>query len=315
MEKISFVIPCFKSEKTIETVVGLIKKYMESEDYEIILVNDHSPDAVWDVICRLASDNSRIKGVNLPRNFGQHSALMAGYGLVTGDTVVSLDDDGQTPVEELGKMLVELEKGYDVVYAEYNEIKQNAFRRWGSKVNGYMTEHLIDKPKSLTLTSYFVAKRFVIEEIIKYQGPYPYIQGLILRATSNITNVKVNQHERLNGKSGYNMKSLVKLWLNGFTAFSVKPLRLATIMGIICATIGFGYAIYVIIHKLLSPNVPVGYSSIFSALLLIGGAIMVLLGMIGEYIGRIYINVNSSPQYVISEIVNYKNDEQDEQDI
>lgn len=304
-EKLSFVIPCYRSEKTISYVIDEITDTMKNAgsdyDYEVILVNDASPDKVWDVISRLAGENERITGVSFSQNFGQHAALMAGYRECTGDYVVSLDDDGQTPVEAVFSLMDKLKEGYDVVFADYNEKKENIFRLFGSKVNDIMTEKMLNKPSKVKMNSFYVMKRFVSDEMIKYANPYPYTAGLLLRCTKNIGNVKVEHRNRLEGSSGYTLRKLLSLWMNGFTAFSEKPLRIATIMGMIISFIGFLYGIYVIVRKIVNPTIQLGYSSMMAVLLFSAGMIMLLLGIIGEYIGRIYICINNAPQYVINE--------------
>lgn len=305
-EIISFVIPCYRSEKTLPHVIEEIKTTMEAlkqYEYEIVLVNDCSPDDTFAVIRRLCEADSRITGVNLAKNFGQHAALMAGFRQVKGDIVVCLDDDGQTPADEAGKLLEKIEEGADVVYARYDHKKHSAFRNLGSHVNELMTRVMLGKPKELYISSYFAARRFIVEEMIRYENSYPYVIGLVLRSTKNIVNVNVNHREREIGTSGYNLKKLLGLWMNGFTAFSVQPLRIATLCGGTCALLGFFYAIYTIIKRLINPNVPAGFSALMSAMMLIGGILMVMLGLIGEYVGRIYITLNNSPQYVIREIV------------
>lgn len=316
MTKISVVIPCYNSEKTIKTVVDEIIETVSAKsgyDYEIILVNDCSPDNVYGVITELASENSKIKGLDLARNFGQHSAIMAGFHYITGDIAVCLDDDGQTPACEMFKLIEKLDS-YDLVFAEYSEKKHSAFRNFGSKINDAMAQWLIEKPKGLKIMSYFACKRYVIEEVKNYDNPYPYISGLLLRATKRVTNVKINHRERLVGQSGYTIKKLMLLWLNGFTAFSVKPLRIATLAGVITAVLGFIYGIYIVVNKLIHPLTPLGYSSTMAVLLFIGGMIMIILGLIGEYIGRIYISINNAPQYVIRRSVNLEeNDNEDRQ--
>ena len=306
--KISFVIPCYRSEKSIEHVVADIQHIIHAEDTcEIILVNDCSPDNTFFVIQNLCKKWNNITGISFSRNFGQHAALMAGFHYVTGDVVVCLDDDGQTPPSEVYKLLDAIDDKTDVVYAEYIQKKHSIFRNIGSKINFKMTEYLLGKPKNLFVSSYFAAKRYIIDEIIKYENPYPYVIGLILRSTKNIKNVVVEHCERKEGNSGYSFRKLLRLWLNGFTAFSVKPLRDATTLGVLFAFVGFVYAIYTVVNKFINPNVPVGWSSMMSAFMIIGGCILFMLGLIGEYIGRIYISINNSPQYVIKDIVECEN--------
>lgn len=308
---ISFVIPCYRSSQTIKGVVEELTEAMADiagYEYEVILVNDCSPDETFSVIRQLCEENPRIKGINLARNFGQHAALMAGFGYVKGDIIVCLDDDGQTPANEAGKLIAGLEAGADVVYAKYEHKQHSWFRNFGSKLNELMTRVMLGKPKKLYVSSYFAARRFVIDEVLRYENAYPYVIGLVLRATKNITNVTVTHREREIGTSGYTLGKLISLWVNGFTSFSVKPLRMATIIGAFCALLGFAYAIYTIVKKFVNPIVPLGFSSLMSAIMFIGGMLMLMLGLIGEYIGRIYVCMNHSPQYVVKETLNVKAD-------
>lgn len=306
--KISFVIPCYRSENTLEAVVNEIKKkmtLMERYTYEIILVNDCSPDATFAVIEKLCRENENIIGLDNARNFGQHAALMAGFHFVSGDIIVCLDDDGQTPADEADKLIRKIEEGYDVVYAKYDSKRHSAFRNFGSSLNRKMTEILLGKPKELYVSSYFAARRFVIEEVLKYQNAYPYVIGLVLRTTKNICNVPVKHRDRMAGISGYSLKKLVALWVNGFTSFSVMPLRMASYGGVLAAVLGFIYAVYIVISKIVNPDRVIGWSSTIAIMLILGGFVLVVLGMIGEYIGRIYICLNNAPQYVLRKIVNY----------
>lgn len=303
---VSFVIPCYRSEQTIGGVVEEINSTMADlpqYTYEIILVNDASPDNTFEAIRDLCQKQSNICGINLAKNFGQHAALMAGFHYVHGEIVVCLDDDGQTPANEVGKLLNGIEEGADVVYARYATKQHSAFRNFGSKVNELMTRVMLGKPKELYISSYFAAKRFVVEEMTRYQNPYPYVIGLVLRSTKKIINVEVTHREREVGTSGYTIGKLLNLWFNGFTAFSVKPLRLATVMGIASACVGFLYGIYTIIKKFVNPDVVIGFSALMAAVVFFGGLILLMLGIIGEYIGRIYISLNNSPQYVIRESI------------
>lgn len=305
-KKISFVIPCYNSSLTIEKVVEEIEQTMKELGrycHEIILVNDCSPDDTFGVIEKLCSRYDHICGVNLARNFGQHGALMAGFHQVRGDILVCLDDDGQTPADEVGKLLEKIEAGDDVVYASYEHKKHSPFRNFGSFINEKMLQFLLGKPKDLYVSSYFAARRFIVDEMLKYENAFPYVIGLVLRSTKKISNAGVNHRQREVGQSGYTLVKLLGLWFNGFTAFSTKPLRIATIAGSLCAFAGFAYGLYTIIKKLVNPAVPMGFSSLMSAILFIGGVLMLMLGLIGEYIGRMYICMNNAPQFVIRELV------------
>lgn len=303
---VSFVIPCYRSSQTIGGVVEEIDTAMKGlagYKYEIVLINDASPDDTFEVIRTLCAGRRDICGVNLAKNFGQHAALMAGFRHAQGDLVVCLDDDGQTPAGEVGKLLDKLEEGYDVVYAKYAHKQHSLFRNFGSRINDRMTRIMLGKPKELYISSYFVMKKFVAEELIRYENPFPYVIGLVLRTTKKIANVEVTHREREIGTSGYTLGKLLGLWFNGFTAFSIKPLRIATVIGVASACGGFLYGIYTIVKKFVNPAVPVGFSAMMAALVFFCGLILMMLGMIGEYIGRIYISMNNSPQYVIRECV------------
>jgi len=303
---ISFVIPCYRSEKTIEGVITEIEDVMSknpSYKYEVVLVNDGSPDNTWNVIRNLGREKTNVIAINFAKNFGQHAALMAGLSKTKGDIVVCLDDDGQTPANEVFSLINKIEEGYDAVYAKYEHKKHSLWRNFGSSMNELMAHVMIGKPKDLYVSSYFAVRRFVVDEMCKYTGSYPYIIGLVLRTTSNITNVLVDHREREVGRSGYSFGKLLALWMNGFTAFSVMPLRIATFSGSIFAVLGFIYGIYTIIKKLvLGAAVEVGFSALMSVLVFIGGMLMLMVGLVGEYIGRSYISLNNNPQYVIRDI-------------
>ena len=305
MKMISFVIPCYRSENTLEAVVDEIEQTMAASgnySHEIILVNDGSPDDTWGAIKKAAEKRpDTVTGINLARNFGQHSALMAGLNATKGDIVICLDDDGQTPADEAGKLIEALENGADVAYARYGHKQHNLFRNFGTAMNEWMASVMIGKPRDLFVSSYFAAKRFIVDEMVKYEGSYPYVIGLVLRTTKNIVNVDVTHRKREVGESGYTLSKLFALWINGFTAFSIKPLRIATLSGFIFAFLGFLYGIYTVIKKFVYPVAPMGFAALMSAVMFIGGMLMLMLGMIGEYIGRLYISQNKNPQYVIRE--------------
>lgn len=307
--KISIVIPCYNAEQNIHKVIEEITRTMSTRpEYqcEIVLVNDYSKDGTWGVINKIAQEDKRVKAINLARNFGQPSAILAGFSNVTGDYIFVSDDDGQTPVCQMFELLDELERGnYDVVCGKYTQREQpSLFRRFGSKMNEKMSDWLIQKPEGVYMSAFLCARPFVIQEMLRYKHSYPYLAGLLLRTTQNIGNVVVSQREREMGASNYTIKKLFFLWLNGFTAFSIKPLRVAVLFGIGFSGTGFLMAIALIIRKLLDYNVQVGWSSIVAMMLVIGGIILLFLGMIGEYIGRIYMCINEAPQFIIREIQN-----------
>lgn len=302
---LSFVIPCYRSEHSIEQITERIIKTVQTDgryDYEIICVNDCSPDGTYSVLKKIAENNHKITVVDLMRNFGQHSALMAGFHYVRGDTVICLDDDGQTPPEEMFKLIDKLNEGYDLVSASYYVKKESAFRRFGSWTAEKVGEILVNKPKNVDLNSFFAVRRIITDEIIRYQHPYPNVQGLILRVTRSISDVKVEHCERMNGSSGYTLAKLIGLWMNSFTSFSEKPLRISTFLGLIASLGGFIFGIITVVRKLIHPDVMLGYSSIMAVMLFMSGIILLILGLLGEYIGRMFICINCAPQFVIRSV-------------
>lgn len=307
MSKLSFVIPCYGSELTIEGVLDEIHSVMEQKpgfDFEIICVNDCSPDNVWDVLKKRANDNAKIIIINLTKNMGKACAVIAGYSFVSGDFIVDLDDDGQCPLDRLWDLFSAIECGNDIAYAGYPLKKQSAFKNFGSDINAFMAHHLIGKPKNLTTSNFSIKRRFVIEEAKKYKGPYPYLSGLFMKVTNKIVNVSMEERNRAAGHGNYTFRKSFALWMNGFTAFSIIPLRISSLVGLLTALAGFIFGIYIIIRKLFFyPDMITGYPSTMAVLLFVGGMIMLMLGMLGEYVGRIYLSQNGLPQYVIREVI------------
>ena len=304
---LSFVIPCYRSAGTIGTVVQEITDTVAARqaeyDHEIILVNDGSPDDVAQVIDRLCETYPQIVFVNLSRNFGQHSAIMAGFAQARGQIIICLDDDGQTPADECFKLIDKVREGYDIVYAEYPVRRQNAFRRMGSRFNALSNHFFFGQPRDLKSNSYFAAQRFVVDAALQYPNPFPFITGLLFQSVSRYCNVPVKHRARLQGHSGYSLKKLISLWTNGVTAFSIKPLRFANYIGWLTAIFGFVFALVTVVRKLLTPNIEAGWSSTIAVLLVLGGIIIALIGVVGEYIGRIYLSINRCPQYVVRNVV------------
>ncbi len=305
---ISFAIPCYRSENTIESVIDEIKKTLkkagEKYDYEIVTVVDGSPDNVFLVLKRIAENDKKIKVVNLAKNFGQANAKIAALRYCTGDYIVILDDDGQCPVDKTIELVTPLENGYDISMADYPKKKQSWFKNFGSKFNTYTSRILLDVSKDFRSSNFYAMKKFIRDQIVLYKNPYPYMDGLISQATKSIAYVPMEERDRMSGTTGYTFKKLLGLWLNGFTAFSIVPLRISSLAGVICAIAGFIYGIITIIRKLIIVDISVGWSSTISIMLFLGGLILLMLGMIGEYIGRIYICINDAPQYVEREKIN-----------
>lgn len=305
--RLSIVVPCYNAEKNIEQVVCQAEKILRDnhiEDYEFVLVNDASKDNTFSVLQRMAEEKAYVTALDLAKNSGQHGALMAGFHYVTGEYVVTCEDDGQTQIQAIGRMMDKLQEGYDVVAAKYMQRPQTSpFRSFGRYMAKQMSVAMMPRPKGISVPIFFLARRFVIDEMTKYEHSYPYVTGLLLRTTHNIANVEVEQLERLSGNTGYTFRKLVRLWLNGFTAFSIKPLRIATFMGFFSALTGIVYAIMIVFRRFVFNDVVAGWSSLISITLVMSGLMLCVLGMIGEYVGRIYMCINRTPQFVVREIV------------
>ena len=305
---ISFVIPCFKSENTLPQVVETIEQTIRNREgftSEIILVNDCSPDGTWQTIMALTEKYENVKGIDLAKNSGQQCAIMAGLRYARGELIAVSDDDGQTPIETVFEFYKHMQEGgFDVVCANYQDRgSRSLFRRLGSKANDTLVKLCMERPEGISTSVYFLAKKFVINEIIRYNNAYPHMEGLLLRTTFNIGNVKVDQKDRTAGSSGYNLRKLFSTWVNGLTTFSIKPLRIAVVFGMLMAIAGFIAIIVLVITKLVRSDIALGWTSMIATQILIGGMIMLMLGVIGEYIGRIYLSLNQNPQYVIRTVI------------
>lgn len=304
---LSFVIPCYRSAATIAGVVEeldrTVRAHSDAYDHEILLVNDGSPDNVAGVITELCQTYPQIVFINLSRNFGQHSAIMAGFAQVRGDIVLCLDDDGQTPADECFKLIDRVREGYDIVYAAYDKREQNAFRNLGSRFNAACNHFFFGQPRDLQVNSYFACQRFVVDAALQYPNPFPFVTGLLFQSVSRYANVPVTHRARQEGQSGYSLKKLISLWANGVTAFSIKPLRFANYLGWITAAAGFVFALVTVLRKLVTPDIEAGWSSTIAVMLVLGGVIIALIGVVGEYIGRIYLSINRCPQYVVRNTV------------
>lgn len=306
MMKISVCIPCYKSENTIEKLVEQISKvFKEHKDYqyEIVLANDGSPDNTINVIKRLANKDNHIIAIDLAKNFGESSALMAAYSMASGDYIVRMDDDGEHNPEDLFKLIDKLEEGFDYVCAKFLNYHHSLYKRLGSKFNYWFLCRMMNVPKGSIMSSYNVTRKYVIDRILDYKNPKPYIDGMVWAITNKTSFVSIEHGYRYGGESGYDLKKSISLWLNGVTSFSVKPLRLASLCGIIFSVVGFIIGVITIIDKLIHPEIEAGWTSTFAMLIFIGGFIMLFLGLIGEYIGRGYLIDNNIPQYVIRDVI------------
>lgn len=309
----SIVIPCYKSAGTIKTVVNETAKEMDRigrHEYEFILVNDCSPDngATIQALKEIVATYKFVKVIDLAKNSGQHNAMMAGLRAASGEVFISMDDDMQTRPSELHKMFEAFDQGYDVVYGAYPEKQESLFRKFGSWVNKMCAVIFLGRPRNLRTSSFWIIRKYVRDSIITYDGAHSYLLGLILRSTSNITQVEVQHFEREVGSSGYTFRALLRLWSN-MIGFTVKPLRLAMQSGMFLSAISVIFATAIFIRKLVHPSIDPGWSSIMVAIFFSLGVELFFIGMIGEYIGRTYMHINKEPQYVIRARYNFVKEE------
>ena len=298
---ISVVIPCYYSEKMIGKVVTLTREELVSNgySYEFILVNDGSTDGTFSEIQKLAEEDPNIVGIDCAMNLGQHSAIMAGLNHTRGELIMLMDDDMQTHPSQCMKLIHALEEtGDDLVFAVWEKQREAWWRRAGSAFSTWSMKAMTKRPKGIEASNFFVMRNTVRDEVVRYKVPYIYIQGLLFRATSHISNQEVKHFEREQGQSGYTLKTLIKLW-STILNFSKMPLRAASVLGSVLGIVGLISGIAVVIRKFIDPGVASGWPSTMAALLFCSGIILLSLGLIGEYLGRVFMTLNNSPQYVI----------------
>lgn len=302
---ISIAIPCYKSEKTIGKVVEEIREVFKNNpehDYQIVLVNDYPFDNTFNLIKYLCDEDSKITGVNLSRNFGQAAAKMAAVPHCKGDVVVFMDDDGQHPAEGIIPLANKVMEGYDLVYAYFKTKQHSLFKRVTSKINAKISELNGTRAKGVHVSSFYAISRFAANSYANYTSPFPSVMGYLNTLVGKITDMEMPHRARISGSSNYTLKKLLNLWINGFTNFSVKPLRTIAGLGSIFAIIGFLIGLSMVIRKLINPAIAAGYTSTMAVMLLLGGLILIALGLIGEYIGRIYMTVSHLNQYCVREV-------------
>lgn len=305
--RLSVIVPVFNSETTISTLVTRCIEELGPKypDFELVLVNDGSSDNSHEVILNILADEKeqRIEYLQLSRNFGEHNAVMCGLNHCTGTRAVIIDDDFQNPPGEIEKLVTHLEKGYDVVYSYYDTKHHSWFRNLGSKFNDKVATLLLNKPKGLYLSSFKALNKFAIDVVKEYKGPYPYIDGLLIRSTRSIGTQLCSHQERAEGKSTYTFSKLVSLWLNMFTSFSISPLRVASYLGLIMSATAIALALFFVLSwyvgGVLSTTIPKGWASLIVTITLFSGVQLFLLGMLGEYVGRIFLTQNGHPQAIV----------------
>ncbi len=297
--KISVIIPVYNSQQTIALLVERLQKTLTSVDYEIVMVNDGSFDNSEKICRELAKSYDNVYFISLRKNFGEFNAVMCGLNWCKGQFCVMIDDDFQNPPEEILKLVDEAEAGdFDVVYTYYFKKEHSHYRNWGSSLVNWITSYLLGKPKDLYLSSFKLVRQEVVQEIIKYQGPYPYIDGLIFRITKNIGTVQVTHLKREDGLSNYTWRKLISLFLNILFCYSSLPIRLFMPIGIGLFGAGFLLLVFLSIQWMIGPD-PKAWQVVTASILFIGGVQCTLLSVLGEYIGKSFMAQSGQPQYVI----------------
>jgi glycosyltransferase involved in cell wall biosynthesis len=304
---VSIVIPVYGSEDILPVLSRQINDVMAENaiSHEIIFVCDASPDGSWTIIESIAVEYNNVKGLLLTLNVGQHNALMAGMHESAGRIIVTMDDDLQHLPSDIPALVSAAKNGADLVYAKFTSRQHPVWKTLGSKFNNLMSSHLLDKPKHIYLSPFRAFKKEIKDEILKYDGPYVYLDALLLSVTRNITCFPVEHHKRYAGKSWYGLRKSVSLWLKMATSYSVMPLRVTSLLGILFSGCGLIFALVLIIQKITIDAMPDGWSSIIVTVLILGGLQLLSLGVVGEYLGRIFLTLNKKPQYVIRKRIGY----------
>ena len=298
--QLSIVIPLFHAALTLPALFREVSALEISGGIELILVNDGSSDETEAIALKLTRESLiPVTFLSLSRNFGEHNAVLAGLRASTGRYVVTMDDDLQNPPSEVLKLLALAQaEQRDVVYAIYERKEHSWWRNLGSRLTNVIADYVVEKPRKLYLSSFRCMTRLVADEVSRSRTPYPYIDGLIFQITQNVGAVAVRHAERRQGRSGYTIRKLIRLWTSMLINFSVLPLRLMTFAGVVTSAFGFLAIVEVLLEHILRRN-PTGWSSLMAAVLLLSGMQLLLLGIMGEYIGRIYLGISDKPQSVI----------------
>jgi undecaprenyl-phosphate 4-deoxy-4-formamido-L-arabinose transferase len=300
--ELSFVIPVYNGSRSIGRVVDRIHELYADLHFEIVLINDGSQDdseRVCDDLVRRHPDT--VTFLHLARNFGEHGAVLAGLNHVRGSYAAILDDDGQNPPKEVRRLYDEIRaNGQDVVYGRYRVKRHGVVRNLGSRFNDRVANVMLKKPPDLYLSSFKILNRFTIDEITRYKGAFPYIDGLILRTTSNLGQVEVEHRSRDGAESGYTLRKLVRLWLNMFLNFSITPLRVSALLGTCASVVSLFLLVAIVIDRLyINPGVTLGIPTVLVVVVFFAGVQLVILGTMGEYLGRLFLDHSKAPQFVV----------------
>lgn len=308
MIDISIVIPVYNSHECVHEISHQISDALKDFTYEQIMVNDCSKDNSWDEIKKECSVNKNVIGINLRKNGGQDSAILTGLNYAKGKWVVIMDDDLQHSPYDIPKLYDEAQKGYDIVYANFETKNQKLWKNIGSWFNGKISEIAINKPREIYLSPFKIINYEIIEEVIKMENLYPYIDGLLFQITRNITQIDIEHHKRELGKSNYNLIKSIKVFMRMLFGFSTFPLSLASFTGFFSSFVGLILAIFYFIQFICGKADVTGWTTIVILILILGGLILLSLGIIGKYLGQMYLTINKQPKFIVKETLNYNKD-------
>ncbi|HXB39365.1 MAG TPA: glycosyltransferase [Bacteroidia bacterium] len=306
--KISIVIPVYNSEDCLLQLNDELEKAMTAFDtYEIILVNDRSTDGSWEKIIQICSVNKFVTGINFRKNFGQDNAIMAGLQVAKGSYIVIMDDDLQHSPSDIVHLYSKCREGYDICYGYFKKKNQKKWKNIGSYINGKLSEKLLQKPEHIYLSPFKVITKGIANEVIKYTGPFPYIEATLLTITSNITQIEINHYPRHKGKGNFNFVKSALVFIKHATNYSIYPLRVVSVLGFGIALSSFILGLVYLLEYFFSSRKIEGWITLVILVIFFGGMILMSLGLIGEYIGRIFLSINKKPQFTIDQVIKKTN--------
>ncbi len=308
MIELSIIVPVFNSEGTLEKLIAEIEKsFLEKISYEVVLINDGSTDNSWEKLQELSKIQPNIVAINLLKNYGQHNAMMCGFHYARGEFVVTIDDDLQNPPSEIAKLLVEIKKGYDVVFGRFDKKKHNNVRKFGTKVVGYLNKKIFGKPDDLVLTNFRMMRKSVVERMINYKTQYPYVPGLVLMFSERKTNVLVSHKKREIGKSNYNFIRIAKLVSTILFNYSSFPIRFVSFVGFGISMLSFLIGIAYILRDIIVGVQVQGWTTLIVLISFLGGFIILMIGMLGEYIARMNTQLSNTKSFMIKDVEKSEN--------
>ena len=306
--EISIVIPVYNSSGILSELNRRINNALVGFDFQVIYVNDCSEDTSWDFIEKFAKESNHTVAIDLVKNSGQDNSILAGLRMVKGNYVVIMDDDLQHAPENIIDLYNKCKEGYDVCFASFNIKKQTFIKKTGSRINGKIADWLLKKPKGIYLSPFKIMRAEIAHEIARFTAPFPYIDGILLNITHNLCEIEVLHFSRFAGKSNYTIHKSASVMFKLFSGFSTSPLRIATIFGLFVAMTGFSLILFYLYEYFIAKNYIEGWTTIVILILFFGGLILMVLGIVGEYISRIYLTLNSAPQYLIRKIIKSEHD-------